>query len=72
MPVRVSPLLPASSCGWTLTRLWLARTFGQEGSPYNFAGVQMNDLKKKCQQLQEDQAGMKKKVNPKVLTMIDR
>ncbi len=32
----------------------------------------MADLKKKCQQLQEDQAGMKKKVNPKVLTMIDR
>ncbi|ORY74060.1 P-loop containing nucleoside triphosphate hydrolase protein [Leucosporidium creatinivorum] len=47
------------------------QTFGKEGSPYNFAGVRMGEMKKKCQQLEEDQAGMKKKVNPKVLTMID-
>lgn len=32
----------------------------------------MGDLKKKCQQLEDDQQGMRKKVNPKVLTMIDR
>lgn len=32
----------------------------------------MGEMKKKCQQLEDDQAGMKKKVNPKVLTMIDR
>lgn len=31
----------------------------------------MGDIKKKCQSLEEDQQGMKKKVNPKVLTMID-
>lgn len=31
----------------------------------------MNDIKRKCQSLEEDQQGMKKKVNPKVLTMID-
>ena len=48
------------------------RTFGKEGSSYEFHGVNMADLKKKCQQLQEDQGAMKKKVNPKVLTMIDR
>lgn len=32
----------------------------------------MNEMKKKCQQLEEEQASMKKKVNPKVLSMIDR
>jgi structural maintenance of chromosome 2 len=32
----------------------------------------MNDMKKKCQSLEEDQQGMRKKVNPKVLSMIDR
>lgn len=48
------------------------RTFGKEGSLYNFNGVRMNEMKKKCQQLEEEQASMKKKVNPKVLSMIDR
>ncbi|KAK4050313.1 Structural maintenance of chromosomes protein 2 [Microbotryomycetes sp. JL201] len=47
------------------------QTFGKEGSPYNFAGLKMGEMKKKCQQLEEEHAGMKKKVNPKVLTMID-
>lgn len=32
----------------------------------------MGEMKKKCQQLEEDQRSMKKKVNPKVLAMIDR
>ena len=48
------------------------RTFGKEGSPYNFAGAPMGEMKKKCQQLEEDQQSMRKKVNPKVLSMIDR
>lgn len=48
------------------------RTFGKEGSQYNFAGVQMGDMKKKCQQLEDEQQGARKKVNPKVLSMIDR
>ncbi|KAM0749892.1 RecF/RecN/SMC protein [Meredithblackwellia eburnea MCA 4105] len=46
-------------------------TFGKEGSPYNFAGAQMGDLKDKCRQLEGDQQKMSKKINPKVLSMID-
>ncbi|KAK4052017.1 Structural maintenance of chromosomes protein 2 [Microbotryomycetes sp. JL221] len=47
------------------------QTFGKEGSPYNFAGLRMSEMKKRCQQLEEEHAGMRKKVNPKVLSMID-
>jgi hypothetical protein len=32
----------------------------------------MGDMKNKCQKLEEEQHASKKKVNPKVLTMIDR
>jgi structural maintenance of chromosome 2 len=64
----VARVLPSLTFFISLSR----RTFGKEGSPYNFTGVRMGEMKKKCQQLEEDQAGMKKKVNPKVLTMIDR
>ncbi|SCZ87647.1 BZ3500_MvSof-1268-A1-R1_Chr2-2g05113 [Microbotryum saponariae] len=48
------------------------QTFGKEGSQYNFANVNMNGMKAKCQKLEEEQNAAKKKVNPKVLTMIDR
>ncbi|SGZ26096.1 BQ5605_C024g09833 [Microbotryum silenes-dioicae] len=47
------------------------QTFGKEGSQYNFANVNMNGMKAKCQKLEEEQNAAKKKVNPKVLTMID-
>ncbi|KAK4705538.1 structural maintenance of chromosome 2, partial [Phenoliferia sp. Uapishka_3] len=46
-------------------------TFGSENSPYYFGGVQMADVKSKCATLEAEQQGMKKKVNPKVLSMID-
>lgn len=32
----------------------------------------MESMKASCMKLQEEQAGMKKKINPKVMTMIDR
>lgn len=32
----------------------------------------MNQLKEKARELEEQQKGMKKKINPKVLNMIDR
>ncbi|GAA5866699.1 hypothetical protein JCM3774_001962 [Rhodotorula dairenensis] len=53
---------------------WIAdecQTFGKENSPYNFAGVDMRNVKDKCRQLEENHRAMKRKVNPKVLSMID-
>ncbi|GAA5979962.1 hypothetical protein JCM10908_001481 [Rhodotorula pacifica] len=53
---------------------WIAdecQTFGKENSPYNFAGVDMRNIKDKCRQLEENHRAMKRKVNPKVLSMID-
>jgi len=46
-------------------------TFGKENSPYNFAGLDMVNAREKCRQLEENHRKMKRKVNPKVLTMID-
>lgn len=48
------------------------RYFGKTGSPYDFAANDMTRLKEKARELEEQQKGMKKKVNPKVLNMIDR
>jgi hypothetical protein len=48
------------------------RNFGKPGSPYDFAAVDIGKLREKARELEEAQKGMKKKVNPKVLNMIDR
>lgn len=48
------------------------RTFGQPNSQYNFTGFDMGNVKDKCRQLEENHRTMKRKVNPKVLSMIDR
>ncbi|TDL23473.1 condensin complex subunit SMC2 [Rickenella mellea] len=45
--------------------------FGKAGSPYDFAATDMPQIKEKARELEEQQKGMKKKVNPKVLNMID-
>ncbi|KAL9936516.1 hypothetical protein V8E36_004584 [Tilletia maclaganii] len=45
--------------------------FGQPGSAYDFGKHNMSDVRKTCKKLEEQQAGMKKKINPKVLNMID-
>ncbi|GAA6059589.1 hypothetical protein JCM10212_005088 [Sporobolomyces blumeae] len=47
------------------------QTFGQPKSPYNFTGLDMGGAREKCRQLEENHRKMKRKVNPKVLTMID-
>lgn len=55
--------------------VWVAEesvSFGKEGTPYDFDGMNMSDAKRHCQRLQESKQGMKKKVNEKVLTMIDK
>ncbi len=48
------------------------RLFGKPGSQYDFSTVDVNRLKDKARELESQQKGMKKKINPKVITMIDR
>ena len=47
------------------------RQFGKPG-PYSFEGVDIGALKDKARELEESQKGMKKKINPKVMNMIDK
>lgn len=61
-----------SSARDPLLILVLCRTFGKPSSPYNFNGTDMRNVKEKCRQLEETHRTMKRKVNPKVLSMIDR
>jgi structural maintenance of chromosome 2 len=46
--------------------------FGRKGSPYDFSAVDIGQMKEKARELEDMQKGMKKKVNPKVINMIDR
>ena len=53
---------------------WIADTkedFGKRGTPYDFHGQNMSELKAALRQLSERFAAMKRKVNPKVMGMID-
>ena len=52
--------------------MFLDRLFGKKDSQYDFDSVDVSKLKEKARELEEAQKGMKKKVNPKVLNMIDR
>ncbi|PWN38663.1 putative SMC2-chromosome segregation protein [Ceraceosorus guamensis] len=45
--------------------------FGKAGTAYDFGKHNMNEVKRTCKKLEEQQSGMKKRVNPKVLNMID-
>ena len=51
---------------------WSFSLFGRKGSPYDFAAMDIGQLKEKARELEDTQKGMKKKVNPKVINMIDR
>ena len=46
--------------------------FGKAGSQYDFKSVDIGALRDKATELEQQQRGMKKKVNPKVINMIDR
>jgi structural maintenance of chromosome 2 len=46
--------------------------FGNPGTQYDWGGKTINDLDHKVKELEENQRGMKKKVNPKVMNMIDK
>ncbi|KAI9439026.1 condensin complex subunit SMC2 [Lactarius indigo] len=45
--------------------------FGQPGSQYDFSKLDIAQLKDRTRDLEEQQRGMKKKVNPKAMNMID-
>ena len=45
--------------------------FGQAGSQYDFSNLDIGQSKDRARVLEEQQRGMKKKVNPKVMNMID-
>ncbi|KAF8631642.1 hypothetical protein AX17_005044 [Amanita inopinata Kibby_2008] len=45
--------------------------FGRPGSQYDFQSIDIGQLKEKAVELEQSQRGMKKKVNTKVINMID-
>lgn len=47
------------------------RSFGKPGSPYDFDSSDIGDLSRRANELETRQRGMKKKVNPKVMSMIE-
>lgn len=48
------------------------RHFNKPGSAFDFAKNDIGQMKDKARELEDQQKGMKKKINPKVLNMIDR
>ena len=46
-------------------------SFGRTNTPYDFAGKNINECKSSLRNLTERFQGMKKKINPKVMNMID-
>ena len=53
---------------------WIAEEhelFGRAGSPYDFKGQNMAECKSSLKNISERFQGMKKKINPKVMNMID-
>ena len=63
---------------WVSLLIWRMRAchnrnslFGEAGSQYDFSKLDMGKLRDRARELEEQQRGMKKKVNPKVMNMID-
>jgi structural maintenance of chromosome 2 len=48
------------------------RFFGKKGSPYDFNGVNLNHARDQCRELESQQKGMGRKINTKVMNMIDK
>lgn len=48
------------------------RLFGKAGTPYTTRGDDLAPLKQRSDELKNAQEGLKKKINPKVMNMIDR
>ncbi|WFD36607.1 Structural maintenance of chromosomes protein 2 [Malassezia cuniculi] len=45
--------------------------FGQPGSPFDFSQHDMDDVRRVCRTLGEQQSGLRRRINPKVLHMLD-
>jgi hypothetical protein len=48
------------------------RFFGKSGSPYDFNGVNLSHARDQCRELETQQKGMGRKINTKVMNMIDK
>lgn len=48
------------------------RSFGKSGTSYDFSKHDMETAKQNCRSLDEKQKGRSKKINPKVMVMIDQ
>jgi hypothetical protein len=77
LPLPLLPSLPfihlSLSAGRTRTDADILHSnFGKPGTPYDFAATDIGRLKAKAAELEEAQKGMKKKINPKVINMLDR
>jgi structural maintenance of chromosome 2 len=48
------------------------RFFGKAGTPYDFQGVNLNQAREQCRELEAQHKGMGRKINTKVMNMIDR
>lgn len=49
-----------------------ASSFGQPGTNYDFSKVDIQELKQTAVNLEAEQKGMKKKVNPRAVSMLDK
>lgn len=48
------------------------RFFGKAGTPYDFRSIDLQQARDQCRELESQATGMGKKINPKVMNMIDR
>jgi structural maintenance of chromosome 2 len=48
------------------------RFFGKAGTPYDFGGVNLSQAREQCRELEAQQKGMGRKINTKVMNMIDK
>lgn len=49
-----------------------SRFFGKTGTPYDFAGVNLGQAREQCRELEAAHKGMGRKINTKVMNMIDK
>jgi structural maintenance of chromosome 2 len=51
--------------------LIIRRFFGKAGSPYDFKGVNLNHAREQCRELEAQQKATGRKINTKVMNMIE-
>jgi structural maintenance of chromosome 2 len=50
----------------------LPRFFGEPGTPYDYQNISLADVRKQLQQLGANHESMRKKINARVMNMIDK